>query len=295
MKRTLLTFTAITSMLLPLATPVVATAQDSAVQRRVERAQRQLDRDTAREQRSEPRREESRRQEPRRQEQRSQEQRPQPQRSPEARTPDQRNNSRPQYRTEDRSGQRPEYRGQDRRNQSPVQRRVEEAQRQLDRANGVRPDQRDRDRDRDRRNDTRRWDSNNNRPRANRQDRRDNYRDFQRRWNSDQWRRDFNRDRRSDWWRNDNRFRSWSGMRVGFYFAPGYGYYSVPRSYWNRHWQVGQYLPDVFWRYQVNDYRTYGLGYPPVGTRWVYVDNSIYLIDEYDGYIVEVIRDAWRW
>ena len=45
----------------------------------------------------------------------------------------------------------------------------------------------------------------------------------------------------------------------------------------------------------MNDYRTYGLGYPPEGTRWVYVDNSIYLIDEDDGYIVDVIRDAWRW
>ncbi|MFK0299330.1 RcnB family protein [Brevundimonas sp. NPDC090276] len=84
-------------------------------------------------------------------------------------------------------------------------------------------------------------------------------------------------------------------MRLGFYFAPGYGYYSVPRSYWNRQYYVGQYLPDIFWRYQVNDWRTYGLGYPPPGTRWVYVDNSIYLIDEYDGYIIEVVRDAWNW
>ena len=69
----------------------------------------------------------------------------------------------------------------------------------------------------------------------------------------------------------------------------------MPRAYWNRHYNVGQYLPDVFWRYTVNDWRTYGLGYPPMGTRWVYVDNAIYLIDEYDGYIVEVVRDAWRW
>jgi len=84
-------------------------------------------------------------------------------------------------------------------------------------------------------------------------------------------------------------------VRIGFYFAPGYGYYSVPRSYWNRQYYVGQYLPDIFWRYQVNDWRTYGLGYPPPGTRWVYVDNAIYLIDDYDGYIIEVVRDAWRW
>lgn len=121
------------------------------------------------------------------------------------------------------------------------------------------------------------------------------YRDFHNRWNRDQWRRDWNQRHRNDWWRNDRRFRGWTGVRLGFYFAPGYGYYSVPRSYWNRQWYVGQYLPDIFWRYQVNDWRTYGLGYPPPGTRWVYVDNSIYLIDDYDGYIIEVIRDAWRW
>ena len=99
----------------------------------------------------------------------------------------------------------------------------------------------------------------------------------------------------SDWWRNDSRFRGWNGVRLGFYFAPGYGYYSVPRTYWNRQYQVGQYLPEVFWRYQVNDWRTYGLGYPPPGTRWVYVDNTIYLIDDYDGYIIDVVRDAWNW
>ena len=121
------------------------------------------------------------------------------------------------------------------------------------------------------------------------------YRDFHNRWNQDQWRRDWQQQRNRDWWRNDNRFRGWNGVRLGFYFAPGYGYYSVPRSYWNRQFYVGQYLPDIFWRYQVNDWRTYGLGYPPPGTRWVYVDNSIYLIDDYDGYIIDVVRDAWNW
>lgn len=121
------------------------------------------------------------------------------------------------------------------------------------------------------------------------------YRDFHNRWNRDQWRRDWQRRHDADWWRNDRRFRGWSGVRVGFYFAPGYGYYSVPRTYWNRQYYVGQYLPDVFWRYQVNDWRTYGLGYPPPGARWVYVDNAIYLIDERDGYIIEVVRDAWSW
>lgn len=84
-------------------------------------------------------------------------------------------------------------------------------------------------------------------------------------------------------------------MRIGFYFSPGYGYYSVPRNYRNQRYYEGQYLPSVFWRYTLNDYNTWGLPWPPAGTRWVWVDNSIYLIDEYDGYIVDVIYDAWRW
>ena len=132
----------------------------------------------------------------------------------------------------------------------------------------------------------RRWDS--------RQDRLD-HREFRQRFNRDQWQRNWNRSHRSDWWRDDRRFRGWSGVRIGFYFAPGYGYYNVPRTYYGRTWYEGDYLPSIFWRYRLDDYRTYGLGYPPQGTQWVYVDNAIYLIDEYDGYIIEVIRNAWSW
>lgn len=119
--------------------------------------------------------------------------------------------------------------------------------------------------------------------------------EYRNRFDSRRWQQNWNRNNRPDWWRNDNRFRGWSGIRTGFYFAPGYGYYSVPRTYWGRSYYAGDFLPSIFWRYSVNDYRTYGLGYPPPGTRWVYVDNSIYLIDEYDGYIIDVIRNAWRW
>jgi len=127
-----------------------------------------------------------------------------------------------------------------------------------------------------------------------REDRRE-YREFRQRFNSDQWRRNWNRTNRGDWWRSDRRFRGYTGLRIGFYFAPGYGYYQVPRNYWGQRYHVGQYLPSIFWRYQLNDWRTYGLGYPPPGTQWVLVDNHIYLIDQYDGYIIDVIFDAWRW
>jgi len=127
-----------------------------------------------------------------------------------------------------------------------------------------------------------------------RQDRRE-YREFRQRFNAARWRQDWNRRHGHGWWRNDRRWRGYSGIRFGFYFAPGYGYYNVPRQYWHQRWSVGEYLPSIFWRYQLDDWRTYGLGYPPEGTRWVLVDNHIYLIDQYDGYIIDVIYDAWRW
>ncbi len=179
------------------------------------------------------------------------------------------------------------------RNRQDIRDAAAAEQRRLRRENGDREDRRENRQDRreDRREDRheRREDR-----RETRQDRRD-YREFRQRFNSDQWRRDWNRRHSADWWRNDRRFRGYSGLRVGFYFAPGYGYYQVPRSYWGQRYYEGQYLPSIFWRYQLNDWRTFGLGYPPEGTRWVLVDNHIYLIDEYDGYIVDVIYDAWRW
>ncbi|QBX38505.1 hypothetical protein E4M02_09085 [Brevundimonas sp. S30B] len=84
-------------------------------------------------------------------------------------------------------------------------------------------------------------------------------------------------------------------MRIGFYFAPGYGYYSVPRSYWGQRFYEGQFLPSIFWRYEIRDFERWGLPWPPAGTMWVFVDNSIYLVDRFDGYVIEAIHDAWRW
>ncbi len=136
----------------------------------------------------------------------------------------------------------------------------------------------------------------NDRPqrREDRQDRRE-YREFHQRFSGDHWRRDNARRFNSGWWRNDRRFRGYNGIRAGFYFAPNYGYYQVPRQYLGQRYYEGRRLPSIFWRYSLDDWRTFGLGYPPQGTRWVLVDNHIYLIDAYDGYIIDVIYDAWRW
>jgi len=177
-----------------------------------------------------------------------------------------------------------------------IQDRADRASGGVDRANGreYQPERRDRQTGGWNNNDNRNWNSG-SRDRHSGFNRDRSHRDYRNRFDSRRWQRDWNRSHRSDWWRNDHRFRGWNGVRLGFYFAPGYGYYSVPRSYWGQRYFEGQYLPSIFWRYQMNDWRTYGLGFPPIGTRWVYVDNTVYLIDEYDGYIIDVVRDFWRW
>ena len=119
---------------------------------------------------------------------------------------------------------------------------------------------------------------------------------IQRGFNRDRWQQDFRRrhtDRR--WWRNDRNFRGWNGIRVGFYFAPGYGYYSVPRSYYNQRYYAGSYLPSFFLRYRVSNYGYWGLPPAPPGTAWIHVNNAILLVDLWDGYIITVIYDVWYW
>lgn len=324
MKRSLLVFTALASFAVPALSPVATLAQDRASQAearsRSERPQRSArpDRSQQADRAISP---QQRRDAPRQQRPRTETPRAA---APEARQPRQerpRTEPRAERPAQPRPGAterprvqtpRPEARREDRPNLRPTNPGVTAGRRPDDnRAGANRPDRqawesrdrnRDQSRDRDRDRDRNRWESRDrDRPGVQRPDRnwsrdRDrSYREFRNNWNRDRWQREWHQRHRADWWRNDSRFRGWSGVRIGFYFAPGYGYYSVPRAYWNRHYAVGQYLPDVFWRYTVNDWRTYGLGYPPAGTRWVYVDNSIYLIDEFDGYIIEVIRDAWRW
>ena len=307
MKRNLMVFTAIASLLLPLAAPVVAAAQDRGdrgrqaqregegrpqrsqtyVERRATQAQAERD-STPTQERPDRRRDrrEDRPDRPQRPSEPRQPQRPdRPDRPAQPDTP-----SRPT--TQDRESRRDRSGpGRDQRPNRPDTRRDDRQDRRDDNRYDRRQDRRDDRRDNnqyDRRND--RQDHRSDR----RQDRRD-YQEFRNRFDSNRWRSDFNRSHRSDWWRSDRRFRNYSGVRIGFYFAPGYGYYNVPRSYWGQRWQVGSYLPSMFWRYQLDDWRTFGLGYPPAGTRWVVVDNQIYLIDEYDGYIIDVIYDAWRW
>ena len=101
------------------------------------------------------------------------------------------------------------------------------------------------------------------------------------------WQRDRN------WWQGNSAFRSYSGPRINFYFAPGFGYYSVPRQYWRHNWHPGEYLPRYFMRFVVNNYRAYGLPRPPYNCRWIWVNNSILLVDRTDRYILDEVSNVW--
>lgn len=101
------------------------------------------------------------------------------------------------------------------------------------------------------------------------------------------WRRDRN------WWRHSGGFRLYVGPRAGFFFIPAIGYVAAPSQYQNHYWSVGEYLPSWFWRFVVSDYQAYGLPAPPDGCAWVWVNADLALIDLDDGYILDIVHNAW--
>ena len=107
-------------------------------------------------------------------------------------------------------------------------------------------------------------------------------------WNSRTlWQRDPN------WWHGNASFSNYNGVRLNFFFAPGYGYYSVSQQYQGRRWHPGEYLPSFFLRYVVRNYRSYGLPAPPDGASWVWVNTSVLLVDRDDGYILDEVDNVW--
>ncbi len=97
----------------------------------------------------------------------------------------------------------------------------------------------------------------------------------------------------SNWWRGSSAFRLFAGVRAGYLFIPERGYIRAPDGYEQRYWIAGQALPGWMWSYTVSDYWNYGLPEPPDGCAWVWVDNDIALIDTSDGYILDIVHNAW--
>ncbi|MET0294058.1 MAG: RcnB family protein [Phenylobacterium sp.] len=134
------------------------------------------------------------------------------------------------------------------------------------------------------------------------EDRRDAHRDG---YVSQGERRELNRDRhevaqsrqelrfdrhRAETWRGRPEWRSYQGVRRGYFYAPGYGYHRVTPGY---AWRRGAYVPRAYRGYYVQNPYYYGLSAPPPGHRWVYADGNFVLMTLATGLIAQVIANAY--
>ena len=87
----------------------------------------------------------------------------------------------------------------------------------------------------------------------------------------------------------DAQFHGYGGVRAGFYFAPGRGYYHVPDQWYGHHWGRGEFLPRFFFSYRIYDPDYYDLPYPPYGCAWMFVGEDAVLVDLDTGQIIDVM------
>jgi Ni/Co efflux regulator RcnB len=93
---------------------------------------------------------------------------------------------------------------------------------------------------------------------------------------------------RGDWWRGRSSFNGYSGRREGYWFAPGWGYYSVDPRWLDFDWVVGSVVPYELQSYAISDPYEYGLPPEPYGCEWIFLRDQIVLIDLGSGQILEI-------
>ena len=71
--------------------------------------------------------------------------------------------------------------------------------------------------------------------------------------------------------------------------------YIPPHGWYPQQWQFGMYLPYLFWtrNYWITNYWSFGLPQPPYGYIWVREGNNALLVNEQDGYILQVIYNIF--
>ncbi len=95
------------------------------------------------------------------------------------------------------------------------------------------------------------------------------------------------------WWVGQSAFVAYTGPRVGFYFAPGYGYYRVPAGYYGRPFVVGVVLPPAMRGYRVVSPALYGLAPPPAGCDWFFAASGFVLVSKSQWTIVRSVSGGW--
>lgn len=95
------------------------------------------------------------------------------------------------------------------------------------------------------------------------------------------------------WWHGHSAFVGYAGPRAGYYFAPGYGYYGIPRGYAHATWTVGATLPVTMRRYVVVRPAGYGLVAAPPGYGWYYAGTNFVLVALASGVIAQSVAGGW--
>ncbi|PNU05590.1 hypothetical protein A8V01_15630 [Novosphingobium guangzhouense] len=98
---------------------------------------------------------------------------------------------------------------------------------------------------------------------------------------------------RPGWWRGNTLFVAYTGPRAGYYFAPGYGYYAVPRAYFGRNFVVGAVVPLPMRSYVIVTPAIYGLRPAPPNYRWYYAGPNIVLAHVSTGVIIQSVAGGW--
>ena len=96
--------------------------------------------------------------------------------------------------------------------------------------------------------------------------------------------------RRAETWRERTEWHGYRGVRPGFWYAPGYGYYPVARG---QGWRRGSYVPPTYRTYYVQDPYYYGLAPAPRGYRWIYADGNFVMMALATGLIANVIINGY--
>ncbi|HXV01762.1 MAG TPA: RcnB family protein [Caulobacteraceae bacterium] len=94
--------------------------------------------------------------------------------------------------------------------------------------------------------------------------------------------------RAAGWWRGQRGFEGYYGLRAGYWFAPGWGYYQPDPRWIGYDWEVGAVVPYELRSYYVSDPYAYGLPTAPYGCGWIYLNNELVLIDLRTGRIVQI-------
>jgi Ni/Co efflux regulator RcnB len=117
---------------------------------------------------------------------------------------------------------------------------------------------------------------------------RDRYRDGGGYDRGDRWDR-----RQRNWWRGRPDWAGYAGRRNGYWYAPGRGYYAVAPRWSDHRWRRGEYLPQAYLGYEVDDPYFYGVRQAPRGYAWVYCNGDLVLASLGSGLILDVLLNVY--